>query len=324
MSDLRAAIAAIKAGSKPEAQQILKTILQAEPKNVQAWLLMTKTGLNADQRIKCLERVLTIEPDNQVAKDGLAKIKATITKQQESDNRDSEQSVVENPRGGLLKETPLTAQPEVKSELPPEPETKQCPYCAETIKSDAVVCRFCNRDLESGELPSQQPPAPQVVIQQTEKKRNWFVTILALFGLLAILCVCTIAIVPGFSRNLNTRSSNDTGDEIQPSEPQPPEYLLELLSFDDEKTSDRYFKVHGQVKNISQQSLDSVVAVVQMYDNSDGFVKSDSALIEFIPILPGQTSPFEVTIRNNPEITSYSVTFKYLLGGTIPTKNSSK
>lgn len=30
----------------------------------------------------------------------------------------------------------------------PAPSTiKQCPYCAETIKSAAVICRFCNREV---------------------------------------------------------------------------------------------------------------------------------------------------------------------------------
>lgn len=33
---------------------------------------------------------------------------------------------------------------------------KTCPYCAERIKAAAVVCRFCNRDLQSA-----PPPAPR-------------------------------------------------------------------------------------------------------------------------------------------------------------------
>jgi len=52
-------------------------------------------------------------------------------------------------------DTMMPSAPVPRFEMPYE--TKVCPFCAETIKSAAVVCRFCGRDLNNINVARERP-----------------------------------------------------------------------------------------------------------------------------------------------------------------------
>ena len=116
-----------------------------------------------------------------------------------------------------------------------------------------------------------------------------------------------------------TAPSTAPPTEPTPS-PSPPAYILQLLSTSYERAYD-YITMSGEVKNISSKNLENVMVVVSYYTDDGTFVKSDDALIGYNPILPGQTSPFESITTDNPAIKTYKITFKFMFGGTIPTKD---
>lgn len=78
-----------------------------------------------------------------------------------------------------------------------------------------------------------------------------------------------------------------------------------------------YIFVTGEVKNISSQPLKSVLAVGEFRTKAGEFVKSADALIDYNPILPGQTSPFKAGTTDNPQIQGCQLAFKQLFGGAI-------
>ena len=73
---LQQAIDAAKGGRKEEARRLLESVLDVEERNEQAWLWLSSVIDEDEDRIICLENVLTVNPRNTAARKGLAALRA--------------------------------------------------------------------------------------------------------------------------------------------------------------------------------------------------------------------------------------------------------
>jgi hypothetical protein len=70
-------IAAVKAGRKAEARELLIRVIEQEDRHELAWLWLSGAVDTDEERIICLENVLTINPQNAAARRGLDMLAAT-------------------------------------------------------------------------------------------------------------------------------------------------------------------------------------------------------------------------------------------------------
>lgn len=98
---LKQAINAIKADDKKTGKQLLNEIIDSDPHNEYAWLWMTKVVKTNDEREQCLRKVLEINPNNERAKENLARI------EQKRQNRQAEQKRDK----GMAKNQPTSINP---------------------------------------------------------------------------------------------------------------------------------------------------------------------------------------------------------------------
>jgi hypothetical protein len=68
---LRTGIEAVRAGKKEEARRMFEKVIELDEQNEQAWIWMSAAVETKEDQIVCLENVLTINPNNDKAKQGL-------------------------------------------------------------------------------------------------------------------------------------------------------------------------------------------------------------------------------------------------------------
>jgi len=96
-----------------------------------------------------------------------------------------------------------------------------------------------------------------------------------------------------------------------------PNSLLEINGLKCIKGEYGFAYLRGEVHNVSNTSLENVMAVASWYTDDGTFITSHEAMIAFNPILPGQSSPFETIGTLNPAMARCKLAFKTLFGGQL-------
>jgi tetratricopeptide (TPR) repeat protein len=172
---LKAGIAAAKAGKRQEAHQLLMAVLRADEENEMAWLWLSGVVTGTDERRICLENVLTLNPNNQLAQRGLAKLDPADENvvSPPGPAPDTEEKVMRreyvpfSPASAILyperhiqevrwhepKIPQKAAQAEIRSTSSYDDvwsrNVEICAYCAQELAFDTVQCPKCKRNLSS-------------------------------------------------------------------------------------------------------------------------------------------------------------------------------
>ena len=178
----------------------------------------------------------------------------------------------------------------------------KCPDCGKDVSDVAPSCPNCGR-------PGQVPVVGKAK-KTSPAATGCLVLFLAAFGLWVIS-----TLLPSD----NSRKTASSPEVTNPPVPTGPQLELVKYSWHIEYG---YAILEGQVRNISPEPLKNVAAVASFYDSDGGFITSSDTLIDYNPVLPGQTSPFRVMATQNPTMKKARVEFKELLGGTIPFRNA--
>ena len=78
-----------------------------------------------------------------------------------------------------------------------------------------------------------------------------------------------------------------------------------------------YTTIEGRVKNVSAEPIADLEARGEFVANDNTFVKSDSALVDYRPLMPSQITTFKVLTSGNPLISKCELAFNEFNGGIV-------
>ncbi len=180
---LREGITAVKAGEREKAYERLMAVIKADEENELAWLWLSGAVQTAEDRRICLENVLTLNPDNQLAQRGLAKL-GPPPDETESASETGPRMEEKSMRKEFAAASPAAAilypERQVQEARWQEPVVEQraaqasyksvssyedvwsrdediCAYCAAPIGPDTIQCPRCKRKLSGKRFVYEKP-----------------------------------------------------------------------------------------------------------------------------------------------------------------------
>lgn len=142
---LRSAIQAAKAGEREKAHQLLIQIVEQDEKNETAWLWLSGTVKTKEDRQICLENVLAINPDNEIAKKGLKKL-GVIPPPAPPPTEEEKPEVWDQPvYDVVLPEATDPHKPKFQDAWSSSADL--CAYCAQPVQRSDRRCPKCKRKM---------------------------------------------------------------------------------------------------------------------------------------------------------------------------------